>query len=108
MKGRNSLKRKQEKIKSKKTRKKTAHKTNTQIEYADLRARNQRGGGVAPRRKNGIRHQGEQGSEKKSAQGGTGNKRKTTTNEKEGENGDLQNGEKKTKKKKKGLEICER
>ena len=59
----------------KNTSKRTAHKGNTQTCRL---ARKQRGGGVARRQKNRIRHQGEQGSEKKKSE--KGDTRKTNDN----------------------------
>ena len=59
-----------------------------------MQARKQRGGGVPPRQKNRIRHQGKQGSEKKSGEGDTTSKRKTT-NDQEGENGERPKGKEK-------------
>ena len=57
-------------------------------------------GGVAPRQKNRIRHHGEQGgNESKEEEGDTRNERKTTKIEKEGENGERQEGKGETKKK---------
>ena len=78
----------------KKRSKKTARKGNTQICRLANRAR----GDVAPRQKNRIRHQGEQGSEKKSDKAiqEVNGKRH---NEKEGENGEWEKGKGKTKKK---------
>ena len=51
----------------------------TQGEYAFFLARKQRGGGVAPRQNDIIRHQREQGSEKKNEKSDTKNNRKNKT-----------------------------
>ena len=69
----------------KKRSKKTARKGNTQICRLANRAR----GDVAPRQKNRIRHQGEQGSEKKAKKVIQETNRKHL-NKRKGENGERQ------------------
>ena len=76
-----------------------------------MQARKQRGGGVAPRQKNRIHHQGEQGSERKSEEGDTRNKRKTTKRKNETKKkGKIEDGKRKgqneeNKKKEKGKGV---
>ena len=64
-------------------------------EYADFQARKQPGGDVASTQNNRIRHQGRQGNQKKSGEGDTRNKQKTTKRkEKTKRNGKTENDKK--------------